>query len=66
MEKEVLQLVDIDSIKAYRSEGEIEHLRGSQEKQVFEPSTTVHESYLDFSDQRRKDIKVSSTTGGIL
>ena len=51
--KEVLQLVDRDTIEVYRQAGEIEHRRGSQAKNIFEPFTTVHGSHLHSTDQRR-------------
>ena len=66
MDKEVLQLVDRDTIEAYRQGGETVHLTRSQEKEVFEPSATVHGRELNASYQGRLDILVSSTTGGIL
>ena len=55
-DKEVLQLVVRDAIAAYPLERETELLRGSQEKKVFEPSTTVHESEVESYDQRTQDV----------
>ena len=56
MDREVLQLVDRDAIEVYRQEEEIEPLKGSQEKQVFEPSTTVYGLDLNSSHQSRLNV----------
>ena len=63
VDKEVLQLVNRDAMEAHRQGRETEHLRGSQEKEVLELSTAVHRRYLDSSNQRRLDMRTSSSTG---